>query len=435
MAVSMVRTRALLLSLALWSLWGWSLWAWALPVAARAQEAPAGEVVVIEAGKVLTMNDRDEVLDHAVIVLRGGKIAALGARGEVEVPEGARVIDARDRWVVPGFVDCHDHVAGSLRNLNDGVFLTNPGLRTVDVLDPDNENLLNARAGGVTTVLLIPGSGNNMAGFGTVSRTAGKTVAEMTVRAPGSLKIAQAGNPEGYWFGVGRSFMNYNLRQTLQKARAYHERWTAWEERVQERGAAGAGPPPARDPIWHEFRGLFRKEFPTSVHTQMYQVVLETITMLHDEFKLDVMPDHCTFDGYKTAPLLVERDMPAIVGPRQYYFDRSERRLVGCAERYYAQGMRKLGINTDAPVVPQEELTLQAAIGCRLGLDPYVALKALTIVPARALGIAEHAGSLEVGKDADFGVWTGDPIDPSRACQQTWVQGRLVYDAKKKRRF
>ena len=398
---------------------------------ARAQD----ELIAIEAGKILTMDGADRVINDGVIVLRGTKIVALGPRSEVAIPKGARVIDARDRWLVPGFIDCHDHVAGSLRDLNDGVFLTNPGLRTEDTLDPENENLKNAVAGGVTTVLLIPGSGNNMSGFGTISRTAGRTVADMTVRAPGSLKIAQAGNPERYWFGVGRAYMNYNLRQTLEKAEAYHLRWTLYEARVKQLGAEQAGPEPERELVWEGFRGLFRGEFPVSVHTQMYQVVAKTIRMLHDRFKLKVMLDHSTFDAYKNAPAIIERDIDTIVGPRQYFFDQTERRIVGCAQMYYQEGVRKLGINTDAPVVPQEELTLQATIGCRLGLDPYVALKGLTIVPARALGLGDQIGSLEVGKDADLATWSGDPIDPRSTCHQTWVQGRLIYDAAKKRRF
>src|SRR5688500_16964668 len=131
------------------------------------------------------MNAKDEVIDHAVIIIRGAKIEALGPAADVPIPEGARVIDARDKWVVPGLIDAHDHVAGSLSDLNDGVYLTNPGLRTVDTLSPENEDLKNALAGGVTTVLLIPGSGNNMSGFGTVTRTAGKTQKDMIVRSPG----------------------------------------------------------------------------------------------------------------------------------------------------------------------------------------------------------------------------------------------------------
>jgi imidazolonepropionase-like amidohydrolase len=390
--------------------------------------------VVIEAGKVLTMDAEDTVYDHARIRLRGALIDAVGPRAEVEIPEGARVIDARQSWILPGFVDCHDHIAGSLRDLNDGVYLTNPGLRTVDTLDPDNELLLNARAGGVTTVLLIPGSGNNMSGFGTVCRTAGETVEEMILRAPGSLKIAQAGNPERYWFGVGRSYMNWNLGQTLEKAQAYHLAWSAWEE-AQSRDPAQAGPPPAKDPTWEDFRPLFRGEIPVTVHTQSYQLVQKTMLMLGDRFGLRVVLDHSTFDGYKTAPLAIERETPTIVGPRQYFFDRTQRRLVGCAARWYENGVRRLGINTDAPVVPQEELTLQAAIGCRLGLDPYVALKGLTIVPAQALQVDHLVGSIEVGKEADLGVWTGDPLDPRHSVTHTLVRGKVVYDASEGRRF
>lgn len=407
-----------------------------LAAGARGQAPPPERVVAIKAGKLLTMNDRDEVLDGAVLVLRGAKIVAVGPADRVEIPAGAEVIDASDRWVLPGFVDCHNHIAGSLGDLNDGVWLTNPGLRTVDTLLPESEDLKNARAGGVTTVLLIPGSGNNMSGFGTVSRTAGDTAAEMALRAPGSLKIAQAGNPEGYWFGVGRAYMNWNLNQTLDKAQAYHRRWEAWEQAVRERGEAAAGPRPEKDPVWEDFRPLLRGEIPASVHTQMYQVVMQSIVTLHDRYGLRVVLDHSTFDGYKTAPLALEREhVFTICGPRQYWFDRAERRVVGVADRWYAAGQRKLGINTDAPVVPEEELPLQAALGCRFGLDHYAALKGLTIVPARALHVDAVVGSLEPGKEADLAIWTGDPLDPRSSCLRTLVRGQTVYDQAKERRF
>ena len=109
------------------------------------------------------------------------------------------------------------------------VYLTNPGLRTLDAVNPESDDVKMARSGGVTTALLIPGSGTNMSGFGTIVKFAGRTVDEMVLKSPGSLKIAQAGNPERYWYGVGRSFMNYNTRQTLQKALAYHRAWEAFE--------------------------------------------------------------------------------------------------------------------------------------------------------------------------------------------------------------
>ena len=409
------------------------------PAAAPAPgPAPGDEVIALRAGKVLTMNARDEVLDHAVVLIRAGKIVAVGPAGSVAVPAGAREVDARDAWVVPGFIDCHDHVAGSLSDLNDGVYLTNPGLRTIDTLAPENDALKDALAGGVTTVLLLPGSGNNMGGFGTVTRTAGRTQADMTVRAPGSIKIAQAGNPERYWFGVGRSYMNWNLAQTLEKARVYHAAWTTWEE-ARARADQGKGPPPppppAVDLAWEDFRALFRREFPAAVHTQMFQVVNKTITMLNDRFGIRVVLDHSTFDGFKNARLVAERpELVTVCGPRQFYFDRAEGRIVGVAARWLENGAREVGINTDAPVVPQEELSLQAALGCRLGLDPYQALRGLTIVPARALMVDDFLGSIEVGKDADLGVWTGDPIDPRQSCRLTLVKGQVVHDAARGRR-
>ncbi len=393
---------------------------------ARADEAP---VTAIRAGKVVTVDGEDRVVNHAVILVKDGRIDAVGPADDVEIPPGARVIDARGRWVVPGLVDAHNHTAGSLSDLNDGVWLTNPGLRTLDTLSPESDDMTNALSGGVTTVLLIPGSGNNMAGFGTVAHTAGASAEAMALRAPGSLKIAQAGNPERYWFGVGRSYMNWNLTQTLEKAQAYHERWSAWEEASRRGGAEAAGPTPERDLVWEDFRGLFAQSFPVSVHTQMYQVVLKTITLLHDRFKLRVVLDHSTFDGYKTASLVRDRGIYTIVGPRQYFFDRTERRINGCAVKYYEAGVRHLGINTDAPVVPQEELTLQAALGVRFGLDPYVALKGLTRIPAEALGLGDLLGSIEPGKLADLAVWTGDPVDPRSRCLMTFVAGEQVYDA------
>lgn len=406
------------------------LGAWIFGVAlgpAFATETERPELA-IRAAKIVTMDDSDTVINNGVLLISDGKIKAVGRATEVDIPDGYEVIDHGEGWIVPGLVDCHDHIAGSLSDLNDGVYLTNPGLRTLDTVEPRNENLENALSGGVTTVLLIPGSGNNMSGFGTIAKTFGNTVEEMVVRAPGSLKIAQAGNPERYWYRVGRSFMNWNLGQTLEKARAYHASWTDYEK--------GRSPDaPSYDIVWSDFRGLFEGRFPVSVHTQFYQVYMTTITMLRDRFGLDVVTDHSTFDSYKLAPLIKERNMYCIVGPRVFHLDRRDRTINGCAARFAEQGVRRLGINTDAPVVPQEDLSFQATMACWYGWnDHYAALKAVTRVPAEALGLFDRLGSLETGKDADVGLWTGSPIDPRQWCKKTIVDGRVAYDAGVRRR-
>jgi hypothetical protein len=126
------------------------------------------------------------------------------------------------------------------------VYQTNPGLDSRAIPRPDNAWVKRARTGGVTTTMMIPGSGTNMGGFGTVVSTGGKTPDEIVVRSPGSLKIAQAGNPEWYFGGNGRSFMNWNTRQTIEKARAYWEKWQAYEKLVQSRPTAVVPGPQAR---------------------------------------------------------------------------------------------------------------------------------------------------------------------------------------------
>jgi len=397
-----------------------------MPARLQAGSPPHGTAYRV--GKLITMDDADRVINNAVVLVQGTKIARVGSQQEVTVPDGYRVVNAKQLWLVPGLVDPHNHTAGSLMDLNDMVYLTNPGLRTLETIVPDNDIIRSARAGGVTSVLLIPGSGTNMSGFGTIAKTGGHTVEDVVRRSPGSLKIAQAGNPEWYWFGVGRSYMNYNTRQTLLKAKAYHEKWNAFEQGKTK-------VKPLYDPIFDGFRGLFRGEYPVTVHTQIYQVVMTTIDMLAKKLGLHTVLDHSTFDGFKTAPLVLEQDLYTMNGPRQYWFDYSQRKMHGNAARWWQGGVKKLGINTDAPVVPQKELSYQAAMACWYGWLPYPALKGVTRIPAEALQIDDHVGSIEVGKDADFGLWTGDPIDPRSSCELTVVRGTVVYDAKVKRRF
>ncbi len=396
--------------------------------ASVAAERTAPPPLAVKVGKILTMNDDDAIINNGVVLVVDGKITAVGTLRDIEIPDGYRVIDHQDGWLVPGLVDAHNHIAGSLSDLNDGVYLSDPGLRTLDTVEPRNENAENALSAGVTTVLLIPGSGNNMSGFGTMTKLFGNSVDEVVIRSPGSLKIAQAGNPERYWYRVGRSLMNWNLRQTLEKAKAYHETWTRHE-------ADDTTAEPKRDIVWEDFRGLFSHEYPASLHTQIYQVYMTSITMLRDYFGINAVTDHSTFDSYKLASLIKERNMYAMVGPRQFYFDRRDRTLNGCAGKFAEQGIKRLGINTDAPVVPQEDLPFQATMACWYGWnDHYAAIKGLTRMPAEAMQVFDRVGSIEVGKDADFGLWTGSPIDPREHCRLTVVDGQIAYDAKVRRR-
>ncbi len=392
--------------------------------------AAAEPVRAFRVAKVLTMDEDDRVINNAVVIVRGSRIEALGRAKDTPIPDGAEVIDMPDAWLVPGFVEGHNHTAGSLSDLNDGVYLTNPGLRTLETIVPETENVKRARMGGVTTALLIPGSGNNMSGFGSVVKFAGDTVDEMLIKSPGSIKIAQAGNPERYWWGVGRSMMYYNLRTTLHKALDYHKAWEAYE--------SGEGPRPDFDPTYDEFRGLFRREFIASVHTQQFQLVMSTIDMLARKLNIRTVLDHSTFDAWKNARVVLEigeDNVITICGPRTLFLDNTQRRVNGIAIRWRQGGLTKVGINTDAPVIPQEELPYQAAMNCYYGLKTYDAIAGLTRIPAEALMVEDRVGRIKPGFDADFGIWSGDPIDPRSTCWLTIINGKIAQDGRTDRRF
>jgi imidazolonepropionase-like amidohydrolase len=138
---------------------------------------------------------------------------------------------------------------------------------------------------------------------------------------------------------------------------------------------------------------------------------------------------HGCFDAWKVAPFVAEMGMPANNGPRTIeYFSSREGHIVGISAEYDAVGVPLLSINTDSPVVPQEELFLQAAMGARYGADGYLMLRAMTIHPAIAFGIDARVGSLEPGKDADLAIRTGNPLDPRAAVSVVWIDGRIEYD-------
>lgn len=391
----------------------------ALLVLAAHSRHVAAETLYLRAGRMLPASS-STILDGAVIV-SDGVIRQVGPAAALPVPAGARVLHLPEAWLVPGFVDLHCHVAGT--DINDMVHPINSDLSVRDQLSPGSQDLLEAVAGGVTTVLFIPGSGTNLGGFGALLKTYGETEDEMLVRFPGAMKIAQAGNPErrSGEIGRGRMGMNWNLREALAEGRDYHEAWTSWE-------AGRASEEPALIPRLELMRGLFRGDFPVLVHTQWMPVYQSSVRMLHDEFGLKIVLSHAEFDSFHADPLVVARDIPVNVGPRGYHLDYDTGEFVGLAARHREAGVRRLSVNTDSPVVPEEELSFQAGIAVRYGLDWESAFRALTIEPARAIGLGESCGSLEPGKDADLVFWTGDPLDPREHVLLVVGRGRVVLD-------
>lgn len=407
------------------------------PLPEPAPGEPGGKGLAIKTSKALTVPfEGPQFIDNAVVLVRDGLIEAIGPARETAIPVGYEVIDVGERWLAPGMVELHAHIAGTW-DINDMVYLTNPGVRASTAVRTGNMNLKRGLAGGVTTILFIPGSGTNIGGQGVLLKTGLDGYENAEVRNPGSLKLAQAGNPERWVIRPGRSFMNWNTRNTFERGVAYAKRWEDAEK--------SGGAKPKKDVQWEVMRHLRKNEAQISTHTQIYQVANMTLTMVAKELGLPVFIDHGTFDAYRVAPRAKELGVSAILGPRAIdvpsammmgWAGTNPERIQGVAAGYQDGGMEMIGFNTDSPVIPQEELSLQASMGVRYGLryDNLETIRGLTIVPAKTAGIDHLVGSLEVGKQADILVVGGDPADPRSGIEMILTEGKKVYDTSTEQR-
>jgi imidazolonepropionase-like amidohydrolase len=221
--------------------------------------------------------------------------------------------------------------------------------------------------------------------------------------------------------------MNHVIRQQLTEGQLYVRQWDAYEAgRIKKK--------PELNLRLEYFKPLFHREIPVVVHTQQYQVVQSTLRLLVDEMNLKIVIDHGEFDAYKLAKQIIDRDVPVMAGPRGFWYDRSDGQVKGLVAEYAKLGVVSLGVNTDAPVIPQEELSFQATMAVRYGWDEESAVRGLTIEAAKALMVDNRVGSLEPGKDADIVISTGSIIDPRNYVEQVFINGSSVYDIKKDRR-
>ena len=361
-----------------------------------------------------------------IIRVRDGKIVALGA--ELTVPAGATVVDAGHGWVLPGFIDAHTHVglheeaegwAGS--DVNE---MTNPvtaDVRALDAINPADLAFADALAGGVTTVNVNPGSGNPIGGLTVAIHTHGRTVDEMVLRSPSGLKSALGENPKRV-YGDKKQMPSTRLGV----ASVIREAFVEAGNYLARQDAAEPGKPAARD-LTSEAMGLvLTGEIPWRQHCHRADDIA-TAVRIADEFGYRLVIDHGT-EAYLIADLLAAKNIPVLIGPLFTTRSKVELRNRSMANpgRLAAAGV-EISIITDHPVVPINFLVHQATLSVKEGLPRTTALRALTINPARVLGIDDRVGSLAVGKDADLVLWSGDPLDVMQRAMRVFIGGREVY--------
>jgi len=373
---------------------------------------------LLRAAKVLPM-DGPPINDGEVLVV-GARIAAVGQ--DLDVPARAQIRDFGDRWIMPGFVELHCHVGVANGDTNDSVIPHNMDLRTLDLLLSRSPELQRAAESGVTTALVIPGSGSTIGGLGTLLKTAGPSVKQRLIRYPGALKIAlhaRGGNParRAGDLGSGRLGLHYMLKVVMAEARDYHLAHSAFERGESSR--------PAFNPRLDPLRGLFRGDYPVILHAYGQNDTMTAIRVLRWGVDVPIVISHGVYDSFVIKKELAETGVPMNLGPRQYEFYRGA--FIGNAAELHGAGV-PVSICTDAPVVAQDQLFLQAAMAVRLGLPTEAAWRGLTIEPARAVFIEDRVGSLTPGKDADLIVCAGDPLDPRNRPSFVMINGLITVD-------
>jgi imidazolonepropionase-like amidohydrolase len=366
-------------------------------------------------------------IEDGVVLVNDGRVEAVGR--DVRVPDGAEWVGAAGKVVLPGLVDAHTHLgvheeaegwAG--QDTNEMTEPVTPQVRALDAINPADLGFADAVAGGVLTVNVNPGSGNPIGGQAAAVRSAGRTVDDMVLRAPSGLKSALGENPKRV-YGDRKQLPSTRLgtaaviRDALVKARNYLDKLDR-----------GDDPPPERDLRWEALGQVLRGEIPWRQHCHRADDIA-TALRLADEFGYRLVIDHGT-EAVLLADRLAERDVPVLIGPLLTSRSKVELRNRSLTNpgRLAAAGV-ELGIITDHPVVPIHLLAVQAALAVREGLDPAAALRAVTLTPARVLGLDDRLGSLEPGKHATLCVWSGDPLDARSRVEAAWIEGRRVYGA------
>ena len=356
------------------------------------------------------------------ILIENGKIAAIGPK--LDAPEGAEITDATGLEVYPGLVEAHGHIGldgwavgfegKDYNELNDPV---TPQLRAIDGLNPFDEALRDALRGGVTTLCTGPGSSNVLGGTFACFKPVGCCIDDMCLLPQAAMKCAFGENPKRCYKEKGissRMSTAAKLREMLFRAREYMEKLDAAGEDASKR--------PAFDMKLHALLPVLRRQIPLKAHAHQANDILTAIRIAR-EFDLRLTLEHVT-EGALIVDELVKADVPLAIGPTSGQPGKIETRLKSWDTPVIlnAAGCR-VSIITDSPVTQQSHLRLCAGMAVASGMSEFDALRAVTLNPARHIGVEDRVGSLEVGKDADLVLADGCLFDIRTRVVETWVDG------------
>jgi imidazolonepropionase-like amidohydrolase len=401
----------------------------ALAAGAAGPGLAAAQDLAVRGATILTISDG--VIADGTVVIRGGRITAVGPRASVRIPSGVRVIDGTGLYVMPGIVDAHSHMAmDGGRNER-----TDPVTPEVQVrIRHDTTDIYPALAGGVTTVHVIHGSHNVIGGQSAIIKLRwGRPVREMLVEgAPRFVKFALGENPTRantspplpQRYPTSRMGVEHTLRHWFTRAREYMAEWEAYERAPRSRRPVL---PPRRDLRLEALADIIRGEIRVHAHSYRSDEILMLIRVA-EEFGFTIAAFQHAQEAYKVADEIAAHGAGVSTfadswGSKMELFDAIPYSMAILTER---------GVNVSVNSDSEERirrLYQEAAKAVKYGgVDETEALAMITLNPARQIGLDHRIGSIEVGKDGDLAIFNAHPFEPAARVEMTIIEGEVYFD-------
>jgi imidazolonepropionase-like amidohydrolase len=394
-----------------------------LPFPLPAQEADPDRTHAFVGARLLPVSGPE--VEDGVLLVRGGRIEAVGSRGEVEIPEGTRIRDVQGRWIMPGLVDTHSHLGRG--DGGDRSSPLHPEVRILDAVDARDPGFRRALAGGITTVNVLPGSGLLISGqTAYLKLRGGSTVHDLLfcedplTEVCGGLKMANGTNPIGAApMPATRARSAALVRREFLRAREHQERLRA--------AADDPGQAPPRDPAMETLVEVLEGRRIVHNHTHRHDDIL-TALRLAEEFGYTVVLHHVS-DAHLVADEIAAAGVASsILAPDSPGGKDEALRSSFAAGAALERAGAAVGFHSDDGITDSRLFRRLAGMSVRHGMSREGALEGLTLAGARMMGLEDRVGSLEPGKDADFIVLDGDPLSIYSHVLETWVEGRKVFD-------
>lgn len=373
------------------------------------------------------------LIENGVVLIENGKIIRVG--GEIPIPSDLTVVEAP--VVIPGLIDMHTHVGVySVPNVDensDGNEMTDPitpEVRAFDSFNWDDPAIAAGRAGGVTTVISRPGSGNIIGGTSVAVKLKDAAPSEMVLREVADLKMAIEGNPVGVY--GGRDQMPTTLMGVYflaEKAFIEAQEYAAvWEKYDNGGGDNGDATPPARDLGNEALLMAMRGEIPTHIHVATASEIMSAIR-LAEEFNLNLSLCH-SYWAHLLVDALADRkeELHINIGPPMFFSYFDDALTFKNNPAIMANAGYRVSLQTDALGGGQQNLRHLAMLTVRYGMSEEDALRAITLAPAEAMDLHERIGSIEVGKDADLVLLDGEPFDMLTEVQTVIIDGNVEFE-------